>query len=98
MKDRDGPLVERTRRPAQTLEDFYWREMIEFEPDVPGHYLVVQRHAASTTSPRNRVRAYRWVRYWDGTDWYDSKADKYGPIVYWMPMPSVPNERNRRDR
>ncbi len=61
---------------------YEWRDLDEESPEEPGRYLVVQ-HLSS------RLR-YRWVRYWDGADWVDSKEIKYGPITHWTELPPFP--------
>lgn len=59
-----------------------WVDLDEECPDAKGRYLVVQQLSS-------RLR-YRWVRYWDGSDWVDAKEEKYGPITHWMEMPPFP--------
>lgn len=53
-------------------------------PDQKGHYLVVQ-------SNQFRKR-YRWVRYWDGNEWFDIREEKYGPVTHWQPMAPLPRD------
>ena len=63
--------------------EFTWYDFAQDTPTAIGHYLVCQRQ------PKGRPT--RWVRYWNGTDWQDSKADRYGPILCWMNCPPVPS-------
>jgi hypothetical protein len=63
-------------------EEFDWNDMNEYVPEYRGHYLVAQK--------KGRDRCYRFVRFWEGEDWVNSKADEYGPVIYWMKMKPVP--------
>ncbi len=62
--------------------EFVWFDAEIASPKVIGHYLVCQRNTSG--------RPTRWVRYWNGENWSDSKADRYGEIVCWMYCPPVP--------
>lgn len=57
-------------------------DWIEYEdPTERGHYLVQQEN-------RDKKK-YRWVRYWDGTQWSNAKEELYGPVVLWAIMPNI---------
>ena len=51
------------------------------DPIHRGHYLVQQE-----TTERKK---YRWVRYWDGQQWSNTKEEVYGPVVCWAHLPNV---------
>jgi hypothetical protein len=71
-----------------------WLMMINFDyidetwidaltpPEKRGHYLVGQK----TTDHKK----YRWVRYWNGEDWGDIRAEKYGDVYCYTTMPTLP--------
>lgn len=63
--------------------EFVWFDSEASLPKTSGHYLVCQRSVGG--------RPTRWVRYWNGTTWQDSKADRYGPVICWMHCPPVPS-------
>ena len=51
------------------------------DPTHRGHYLVQQENADR--------KKYRWVRYWDGQQWSNTKEEVYGPVVCWAHLPNV---------
>jgi len=51
------------------------------DPIHRGHYLVQQENADR--------KKYRWVRYWDGQQWSNTKEEVYGPVVCWAHLPNV---------
>ena len=61
------------------MYDDDWQEYDD--PPIRGHYLVQQEN--------DDKKKYRWVRYWNGTQWSNAKEDVYGPIVLWAHLPNV---------
>lgn len=65
-----------------------WQEA-NTPPETPNHYLVVQ-------SRPETAKQYRWVRYWNGSDWFDVKPERYGPVTHWTRMPEPPPIKRTR--
>lgn len=54
-----------------------------YPPAQPGHYLVCHYG--------DDHRRYRFVKYWNGDEWYHAYEEKYGKIMYWMVLPEFPH-------
>ena len=63
------------------FDEYYWRE-VSYLPSKPGRYLVIQE--------TDDYKRYRWIRYFDGSEWTNTAVEKYGKITYWTVLPCWP--------
>ncbi len=66
-----------------TIESYSVWTPVEYPPSKPGRYLVAQRN--------NENRKYRWIRYWTGEEWSNTKLDIYGEVYSWAELPPYPS-------
>lgn len=60
----------------------FWKDYPQEKPTKVGEYLVIQE---ATFGKEGRTK---WVRFWDGTEFYDSRMHRYGAVIKWAEIPN----------
>ena len=59
----------------------FWKPYPQSKPSKVGEYLVIQE------ALHGKEGRTKWVRFWDGEEFYDSRMHRCGPVVKWADIP-----------